>query len=303
LPQLRIRGLLKLIAAGLPFAILLGVYNKIAFGSVFTLSSAHEVDANIRELAGSGLFGVGLPSPEYLLRLLIDPSKGLFVLSPVLLFAFAGLRAAWKAMPRSTFIALVATPLSILLTFAGYPNWFGGWTVGARYLVAAVPFLALLISFAVATSIEALLLGASVVVIAMVSLVFPFIAPDYPAPWITFSWPMLRDGYIAPNLFHFVARPLAIAIPFAIVTVALIIAVPARRIPLAIAGAAIWIAAGFAAARSHTAPSYIRALVESVHFENPAAIERTLDPRDPNAQRLAAIAQRMRQVPPDSWPF
>jgi len=148
LPQLRIRGLLKLIAAGLPFAILLGVYNKIAFGSVFTLSSAHEVDANIRELAGSGLFGVGLPSPEYLLRLLIDPSKGLFVLSPVLLFAFAGLRAAWKAMPRSTFIALVATPLSILLTFAGYPNWFGGWTVGARYLVAAVPFLALLISFA-----------------------------------------------------------------------------------------------------------------------------------------------------------
>ena len=135
------------------------------------------------------------------------------------------------------------------------------------------------------------------------ALVFPFIAPDYPAPWITFSWPMLRDGYIAPNLFHFVARPLAIAIPFAIVTVALIIAVPARRIPLAIAGAAIWIAAGFAAARSHTAPSYIRALVESVHFENPAAIERTLDPRDPNAQRLAAIAQRMRQVPPDSWPF
>ncbi|HEX7419807.1 MAG TPA: hypothetical protein VF505_07960, partial [Thermoanaerobaculia bacterium] len=142
LPRLRVGGVLRIIAGGVPFAILLGIYNKLAFGSVFTLSSAHEVDTNIRELASRGLFGVGLPSPDYLLRLLLDPSKGLFVLSPVLLIALLGIRGAWKAMPRGAFIALIAAPLSILLTFAGYPNWFGGWTVGARYLVAAVPFLA-----------------------------------------------------------------------------------------------------------------------------------------------------------------
>jgi len=123
-------------------------------------------------------------------------------------------------MPRSTFLALIATPLSIVLTFAGYPNWHGGWTVGARYLVSAVPFLALLIAFAAAPAIEALLLGASVTVIAIVSLVFPFVAPDYPAPWISFAWPMLRRGFVAPNLLHFVARPLAIAVPFALVAAA-----------------------------------------------------------------------------------
>src|SRR4030095_4516001 len=104
------------------------------------------------------------------------PSKGLFVLSPILLLSFAGVHAAWKAMPRSTFAALIATPLSILLLFAGYPNWFGGWTVGARYLVASIPFLAVLIAFAADTMLEALLLGASITVIAIVSLVFPFIA-------------------------------------------------------------------------------------------------------------------------------
>ena len=211
LPRLRVGGTLRVIAGGLPFAIALAIYNKLAFGTMFTISSAHEVDANIRELAGRGFMGVGLPSPEYLTRLLLDPSKGLFVLSPVLIIALLGIRAAWNAMPRSAFVALIATPLSIVLTFAGYPNWFGGWTVGARYLVAAVPFFALLIAFAARTSIEALLLGASVTVIAIVSLVFPFIAPDYPAPWITFSWPMLQRGFVAPNLLHFVWRPLAIA--------------------------------------------------------------------------------------------
>ena len=303
LPRLRVAGTLRVIAGGLPFAILLGIYNKLAFGSVFTLSSAHEVDANIRELASRGLFGVGLPSPEYLMRLLLDPSKGLFVLSPVLLIALAGIRGAWKAMPRPAFSALIVTPLSILLTFAGYPNWFGGWTVGARYLVAAVPFLAVLIAFAAATSIEALLLGASVTVIAIVSLVFPFVAPDYPAPWISFAWPMLRKGFVAPNLLHFVARPLAVAVPFAIVAAAAVIAVPPRRIALLIFGAVLWFAIGFPAERSRTGPPYVRALVQRVHFDDKTAIAESLPAGDPNARALEAIAARMMKVPPDAWPF
>jgi hypothetical protein len=303
LPRLRIGGVLRIIAGGLPFAVLLGIYNKLAFGSVFTLSSAHEVDTNIRELASRGLFGVGLPSPDYLLRLLLDPSKGLFVLSPVLLIALLGIRGAWKAMPRGAFIALIATPLSILLTFAGYPNWFGGWTVGARYLVAAVPFLALLIAFAAATSIEALLLGASVTVIAIVSLVFPFVAPDYPAPWISFAWPMLRKGFVAPNLLHFVWRPLAIAVPFAIVAAAAVLAVPARRVALLIFGGLLWFVIGFPAERARTRPPYVRALVQRVHFDDTNAIAESLPPGDPTARSLAAIASRMMTVPPDPWPF
>lgn len=303
LPRLRFGGVLRIIAGGLPFAILLGFYNKFAFGSVFTLSSAHEVDTNIRELASRGLFGVGLPSPDYLLRLLLDPSKGLFVLSPVLLIALLGIRGAWKAMPRGAFIALTATPLSILLTFAGYPNWFGGWTVGARYLVAAVPFLALLIAFAAATSVEAFLLGASVTVIAIVSLVFPFVAPDYPAPWISFAWPMLRKGFVAPNLLHFVWRPLAIAVPFAIVAVAAILAVPARRIAILIVGGILWFVIGFPAERARTRPPYVRALVQRVHFDDKNAIAESLPAGDPNARSLASIAARMMTVPPDPWPF
>ena len=302
LPLLRLRGSLLVAAGGAPFALLLGLYNRAAFGSFFSLSSGHEDMANLRELASSGLFGVGLPSMKYLSGLLIDPSKGLFVLSPVLLLALAGLRAAWTGMPRPAFFALVGAPLSILLTIAGYPNWFGGWTVGARYLVAAVPFLVLLIAMAKETVLEPVLLGASIAAIALVSLVFPFIPPEYPAPWITFAWPILRDGFIAPNLLHFVSRFLALTVPFALVAAAAATAVRIRRAALLIVGAAIWIGAGFVAARTSTHTPYIRALVEEVHFGKRGTIVKTLPP-GPQRETLEFVAPRMLGTPPPDWPY
>jgi hypothetical protein len=299
LPRLRASGAIRVIAGGLPFALILGAYNYIAFGSFFTLSSAHESNPIFRNLAGRGLFGIGIPSPVYLLRLLFDPAKGLFVFSPVLLLAFLGLPAAKRAMPRSAFIALLATPLSILLTFSGYPNWDGGWTVGARYLVPAVPYLALLIALAWKTRLQALLFGASVAVVSIVSLVFPFVGIDYIAPWVTFSLPILRDGNIVPNLFHLVWRPLAIVVPFVIVAIAALIAVPRRSVPLAIAGAVLWFAAGFAVARTRKTPSNIRAVVEEAYFEDRGAIRRALPPNHPNVPRLEAIARSWMKSPPD----
>lgn len=301
LPRLRFSGALRVIAGGLPFAIALAIYNHFAFGRVFTLSSAHESEAFYRQVAQHGFFGVGLPSPVILLRLLADPAKGLFVFSPVLLIAFAGLRRAHATVSRSTFVALVATPLSILVTFAGYPNWHGGWTVGARYLVPALPFLALLIAFAAAAVVDWLLLGASVTVVAIVSLVFPFVGREYAAPWITFSWPILRDGYVAPNLFHFVSRPMAIAVPFALVLAAAIVAVPRRRLAWFAAGAAIWFAGGFLLAGA--SPGNIRAVVEAVHFGDGTAIRRAA-PDDPRTRAaLEAIARDEQRRPPDYWPF
>ena len=301
LPRLRTSGTLRVIAGGLPFALMLAIYNHLAFGNIFTLSSAHESNEFYRELAQRGVFGVSLPSPIILLHLLADPAKGLFVFSPILALAFLRVRRAYATLPRSTFLALVATPLSIILTFAGYPNWHGGWTVGARYLVPALPFLALLIAFAAPTVVDWLLLGASVTVIAVVSLVFPFVGADYAAPWISFSWPILRDGYVAPNVLHFVWRPLAIAVPFALVLAAALVAVPRRRVAWFVAGGVIWFLAGFLFAGSGS--RNVRAVVEAVHFEDPSAIQRA-SPTDVRTRAaLEAIARDQKRAPPDFWPF
>lgn len=303
LPILRIRGGLLVAAGGLPFALFLGLYNRAAFGSFFSLSTAHEQSESFRELASSGVFGVGIPSIEYLTGLLADPSKGLFVLSPALLLAAGGLRPAWRSMPRPAFLALLAVPLAILLTIAGYPNWHGGWTTGARYLVSALPFLALLLAFARDSLLEPILLGASVVSVSLVSLVFPFVPPEYPAPWITFAWPILREGLIAPNLLHFVWRPLAVTVPFLLVGAAAAVSFPPRRLALVVLGGVLSIIAGVLATGSSSLQQpIIRSLVQEVHFSDTGAIQRTLPP-GPQRNRLEGFARAAKQIPPPAWPF
>src|SRR5436190_6570824 len=152
----------RVVIGGLPFALALALYNHAAFGSAFTLSSAHERNAAFRAIAGQGLFGIGVPSVGTLVKLLFDPSKGLLIFSPIVIIAIAMLPRAHRAMGKSQFGSLVVTPLVLILLYSGYANWHGGWTVGARYLVPALPFLLFPLVFARAGALDSILLGASV---------------------------------------------------------------------------------------------------------------------------------------------
>ncbi|MGZ5429814.1 MAG: hypothetical protein ACXWEX_00265, partial [Thermoanaerobaculia bacterium] len=114
------RRALAVVAGGAPFAVALGAYNVACFGGVFELSSAHESAAAFRSLASAGVFGISVPSPEVLLRLLADPSKGLLVFSPFLLLWPAAFRALRASLPGQARLALALAPLSLLLLYAGY---------------------------------------------------------------------------------------------------------------------------------------------------------------------------------------
>lgn len=298
----RSRNVVRIIAGGLPFAIALGMYNRALFGSFFTLSSGFERDPAFRTLATRGMFGIGLPDPVVAARLLLDPSKGLLIFSPVLLLGLAAIPKLRATLTPAQFWSLVATPAAIFLTYAGYPNWHGGWTIGARYLVPALPFLVLPLAFIDdrLKPVLTLLLGASVAAIATTSLVFPFIPPDIAAPWGTFAIPILRDGLIAPNLLHAVARPVAIAVPFLIVAAAVWIAVE-RRFFAAI-GAVVMIAIGLMLPVSPVL-KVVRGYIEEVSFERDGAIVRSTPAgmtASPSLIQRAVIAKRQ---PPTSWPF
>lgn len=294
------RRLPRVIAGGAPFAIALAIYNKMLFGSFFALSSGFERDPQFRQLAKHGLFGITVPDPGILLRLLVDPSRGLLVFSPVFLVGLAAIPRARKALSSPQLWSLVLAPAAIVLMYAGYPNWHGGWTAGARYLVPAMPFLALLVAFAEASWMLSLLLGASVAAVVITSVVFPFVPPDVAAPWATFAWPLLRDGLVAPNLLHFVARPLAIAVPFAIVIVAVTVATD-RRLFVAF-GAVLWIAAGLAVTVTPVV-AVERAFIEEVSFERDGAIQRAVPPGMTVNPALIIRAHEARRLPPTSWPF
>jgi hypothetical protein len=299
---LRSRNVARIVAGGLPFAIALALYNRAIFGSYFALSSGFERDPAFRTLAKRGLFGIGIPDPVVALKLLFDPSKGLLVLSPVLVVAIASIPRARAALTPLQFRSLIATPVAIFLIYAGYPNWHGGWTVGARYLVPALPFLVLPLAFLSdrLKQLFAFLFGASVAIVALTSLVFPFIPPDIPAPWGTFAIPILRHGYIAPNLLHAIARPVAIAVPLMIVAGALVLA--AQRRALAVAGAIAAIVAGMLVPVSPVL-AVVRGFVEEVSFEREGEIARAAPPGSTVSPSLLRRAEHAMRQPPTSWPF
>lgn len=297
---------LRVVLGGLPFALALGAYNALCFGGPFRLSSGLEKDAAFRELARQGLFGIGIPSPSILLRLLLDPSKGLLVLSPFLLaFPFAAAASRRHLAPRA-FVALVAVPVAVLLTYGGYPNWHGGFTVGARYLVAALPFLVLPFAFFRWGPVTTALAGASTAAVALTTLVFPFVPPGFPLPWGSFAAPLLSQGLVAPNLLHLVWKPLAIAVPFLLVLLAAAAALGRERLSPFLAGAALWTAAGLLLPAAAPLPPPLvvqRGYVEEVYFLREGALARSMPEGVPVPPRLRARLEAEKALPPTPWPF
>lgn len=126
----------------------LALYNIWAFGSVTHLSYDDAVAVEGRSghdvlgLNDEGLFGVGLPDPRALLDLLLAP-KGLLTLTPVVVMALAGIVALHRAGRRAEAWAIGGVAGVTLLYNAGYYLPYGGDVPGPRFLLVALPFLAI----------------------------------------------------------------------------------------------------------------------------------------------------------------
>jgi len=297
------RDVVRFVAGGLPFLGILLVYNQLAFGNPINISYTFSEHADYRALARSGFFGLHTPSIGTLALQLFDPSRGLFVLSPVLVCALSAL-AARRNLDKAAFWSLLGAPLLLIFVFACYPYWHGGWGLGARYLTPALPFIVFLIAFAEISFGAAVLMGMSIAAVVIVSLVFPFVPPNaFPLPWGSLAWPILRDGLVAPNLLHFIARPIAVAVPFILVIAAALIGVPRRFWSGLAAGAIITIAVGILYGGSTSSLLMARAYIEEVYFDQRGALVRHL-PKGVAVQ--PSIEQHLRnelESPPPTWPF
>jgi len=310
------RGL-AVLSGGAPFAVALGAYDAACFGGVFELSSAHERGTSFQALASTGLFGVSLPSPEILLRLLVDPSKGLLVFSPFLLLWPGALRASRDTLPREARFALVLAPLSLLLLYSGYPNWHGGFTVGPRYLVAALPFLVFPFAFGKGGFLGSALVGASTLAVCATTLAFPFAPPGFALPWGSFAAFFFEKGLTAPNALDLVAPVAARFVLPAIVAVAAYFLLEGkregkrdgrRRSALAFfCGAAACAALGLFLSKqiSLFSPPLLlqRAYIADVYFERRGILEEEIARTGTPQPRLLARRERELDLPPPSWPF
>jgi hypothetical protein len=309
------RRALALAVGGAPFAALLGAYDLACFGGVFELSSAHERAPLFQSLASAGLFGISLPSPETVLRLLADPSKGLLVFSPFLLLWPGAFLSSRAVTPFGGRLALVLAPLSLLLLYAGYPNWHGGFTVGPRYLVAALPFLVFPFAFRAGGFLESALVGASTLAVCATTLAFPFVPPGFALPWGSFAEFFFERGLTVPNVLHPVAPAVARFVLPAIVCVAAYFSLERKREEKSRAGLAFFFGAAACAALAFLLSKQIvllsptpslrlqRAYIADVYFEQRGTLEEEIARTGSPQPRLLARRERELALPPPPWPF
>ena len=120
--------------AGAPFML----HNLVLFGDPFSVGYSHSI-------APPGFESVAftVPSLTVAVQLLFGGGRGLLWLSPILLLIPLSWLAMWRAGARSTVILCVTVFVAFLLINAAYVNWYAGASTGPRYIVPALPFLAL----------------------------------------------------------------------------------------------------------------------------------------------------------------
>lgn len=219
-------------------ALPLALYNTWAFGSPTTMSYTNVLNApsdgvGDPTLGGgnsTGFYGVSLPDLRAALSLLVS-EKGLFVVTPLCVAALLGLPVLWRAGRRAEALVCAAVPTLFLAYNASYYLPFGGQGPGPRFLVPALPFLALPVAAALTRSLlPTLALGlVSIGVMALATTTAPQITGDDHsiADWAR----LLAHGDVTPTFLPLDDRlglaPLALLLLCA-VGLALVAASPSR---------------------------------------------------------------------------
>lgn len=233
------RRLVALAGGALLPAVFLGVYDQVCFGSPWSIGAHHLVDPGYRERYARGFYGIQAPDAWGLLEITLLPRRGLVYLSPVLLLAPFGLWRAWRLSERrAEALAAAAAAGAILLFATTTVDWTGGWGVGCRYLVPAIPFLWVGVASAVrdapaASPTSVLFRGLACVgfvTIGLAAASFPYFPPEFESPTWQLAWPLLVHGQIMPSLLGGTGAAAAL-LPFAILLVGAMLFVLVRAWP------------------------------------------------------------------------
>ena len=221
------RDLWRIAGGAAPWFIATALYNIAAFGTPLPAGYRYTAFTYQSEF---GLFGFGAPTgfgaPSWasLYGITFSPYRGVFLLSPFLLLAPAGLYAMLRRDPRIRELSLtiIAVSVTLLLFNACYWAWNGADSVGPRHLVCVLPFLALPIIF-VLNEVKRAWQKAAVSALAILSIgqvwIQSLAAQAFPPeaigqPLLDYGLPHVLAGELRLNLGNVVGlRGLAAAIP------------------------------------------------------------------------------------------
>lgn len=209
--SVRNRGavLARLIVGAAAPLLLLAAYDYAAFGTPLPVGYAHSTLWT--DVHSTGFLSLTYPRADALWGITFGSHRGLFFLSPFLLFALPGYVTLWRGRVRrvETLVLLLAPALFFVFN-ASSAMWQGGFAVGPRYLIPSLPFLAMASAAGIGWAWRCRRLRPLVVATAVWS-VFAVWAetiggqsfPDYtPNPLFDLSLPRLIGGDVARNLGH-----------------------------------------------------------------------------------------------------
>jgi hypothetical protein len=206
----RLRAALWIVVAGLPFAVLLGLYHTVCFGSPFSVGYDHLALETFASGMGQGLYGVTYPRPWVALQILAGNHRGLFYHSPVLVLAIVGVARMWKGSLRLEGILVTSVVVYFVALNSAYYMWDGGAASGPRHCVPMLGFAALAAAAAYPASRSDrwkwarrgcwLLLVLSVANMLAITAVGPEAPMNIWDPLMEHAWPSLLTGDIAQNV-------------------------------------------------------------------------------------------------------
>ncbi|MEM9070772.1 MAG: hypothetical protein AAGE52_19850 [Myxococcota bacterium] len=116
-------------------------FQASAYGNPFTPGHLFVENEGFRAGHESGLFGADQFRPSAAVRLLFDLRLGLFTTTPLFAFVLLAPMGVKRGRRVEAWTAGFGV-LALYLVICTMNNWTGGWSIGPRYLVVAIPFVA-----------------------------------------------------------------------------------------------------------------------------------------------------------------
>ncbi|HEU5200938.1 MAG TPA: hypothetical protein VFU32_14970 [Ktedonobacterales bacterium] len=201
------RPLALFVAGILPSLALAGIYNTLCFGSPFNQGYANLAGPEVFRVGQSqGLLGITFPHLDALWQTTFGPYRGMFLLSPFLLLAIPGFLLLFRQRVwKSEAILWLSIVLVYFLFAISYYAWDGGYSLGPRHFLPALPFLVLPVALVLKKQgwikiVSVALIALSIVIVTLATAVFPLNDPRFDAPLTQRVLPMLVG--IQPDAAH-----------------------------------------------------------------------------------------------------
>lgn len=213
-----------------PFLGGLMAYHQACFGHPLASGYKFLADQAYQPWHLGGFLGIRYPDARAFVLSFFSPLRGLFMLSPFLLFALPGLglmRGAKETGKALFWFTAVLLLLNAYFTSSfTYDSW--GWTTGPRHMTPLVPFLLLPAGLSLqwlegSTRLDGRIGYATAVgltvssVLTLGCIVFVNYVPDsLSTSLFGLAVPLFELGYLPPTIFNFVGitNPVAGVVPF-----------------------------------------------------------------------------------------